>query len=90
MERECRIGGQLNLPGVVRVLDALREAPHLLIVMDLMECDLETWIGKYRVPFAQALKWALDLCDTLRQVHHEGIVHRDITPKTYCLTPKGM
>jgi WD40 repeat protein len=89
--RECKLAGQLlKLPGVVHVQDAWRKDPHLFIVMELMKCDLETWIKNQRVPFAQALQWALDLCDTLEQVHaHKPeIIHRDITPKNVLLDSK--
>src|SRR5438105_3042137 len=58
VERECKIGSQLKgLISVVRVIDALRVGPYLLIIMDLMEEDLATRILKQRVSFAQALDW---------------------------------
>ena len=87
MKRECQIGGQLtDLNRVVRVLDALHAGPYLLIVMDLMEGgDLAARIRGRPVYFRQALDWALDLCDTLEQVHGLGIIHRDIKPQNILL-----
>src|SRR3989442_10110370 len=91
VKRECQIGGQLtSLSNVVRVLDALHEGSYLLIVMDLMKGgDLAARIRRQSTPFTQSLTWALDLCNTLEQVHKLGIIHRDIKPQNILLDSHG-
>jgi WD40 repeat protein len=80
--------GQKGIPGVVKVLNTFYDDQNtkLFIVMELMQSDLSTRIKDGRIAFAQALEWAIDLCETLQEVHEKyHIIHKDIKPQNILL-----
>src|SRR5262249_26610321 len=91
VQREANIGGKLQgVDHVVQVYDAIEYKNALLIIMAYMEGgSLDVRLRNERVPFALALRWALDLIAALSEVHERSIVHRDIKPQNILLDAKG-
>jgi hypothetical protein len=92
IKRECRIGGQLaQQKHIVKVRDAFQEEGHLFIAMELMDGGgLAGYLRECGCPdLGLSLRWALNLCAALEEVHELGVIHRDIKPQNILLTNDG-
>jgi len=81
--REARILGAVRHPGLVAIHDAgtcERLGPY--IVLEMIEGRPLDGILLTRrcLPVGQAVAIARQLCEALSEVHHHGIVHRDVKP----------
>src|SRR5579884_2479051 len=86
LKQEFEIADRLkHIPGVVEIYHVHPEDPYFFIIMELMEHNLAGRLQKSRVSFNQGLKWAIDLCETLQQVHQKRIIHCDIKPQNILL-----
>jgi hypothetical protein len=92
IKRECRIGGKLtHKEHIVEVRDAFQEKDCLFIAMELMGGgSLDGYLRERGCPnLGVTLKWALDLCAALEEVHELDVIHRDIKPQNILLTDEG-
>ncbi|MFD8632893.1 MULTISPECIES: protein kinase [unclassified Streptomyces] len=84
--REARILAAIDDPHVVRIHDVdeteMAGSWHLYLITQFIEGrTLRAAVPKgHRLPVAQALDWAAQLCDALAPVHARNLVHRDIKP----------
>ena len=89
--REARTMGRLgDHPNVVQLYDLGEEDDgHLFMVLPLMEGGTVEEIiresPERRVPMAQALSIAGDVCRGLGYAHSRGVVHRDLKPSNVWL-----
>jgi len=84
--REAQILATLNHPhiGAIHGFDVVDGAPFL--VLELVEGEtLGARIARGRLPLADALDIARQICDALEAAHAEGIVHRDLKPANIML-----
>jgi len=79
-DREANVVAQLNHPNIVQVIDRGREGDTLFIVMEYVEGDSLDKLIQQRISIAQALDFALQICDALEYAHAKGVVHRDLKP----------
>ena len=81
LKHEYAIAQQLNLPGTVQALalEFDRGVPYL-ILEDFGGRSLDQLLNQFREP-AAFLKIALQIVDTLAQIHQHHIVHKDIKPQ---------
>jgi eukaryotic-like serine/threonine-protein kinase len=88
-----RLNFMQNVPGIPQVLDNGHYGRYRgrYIVMELIEGDtLQEWIFNHHpVPLSAAVSAIAQLCEILKGVHHEGYVHRDVTPKNTMLQRDG-
>ncbi len=88
-EQEARAMMKVQHPGVARfyLYERVRDTAgkptdEYLIAMEYVEgTDLHRlgqWLGP--VPWAFAVKWAVDLLGGLAEIHKNGFIHRDIKP----------
>jgi len=92
VRRECQIGGRLaHQKNIVEVRNAFEQRECLFIVMELMGGgSLADYLRQCPCPdLSLVLRWALDLCSALEEVHELGIIHRDIKPENILLTEDG-
>lgn len=85
----ARLSGK---PGIIEVRDLFQMNGTAYMVMDLLEgVTLRNYLGgkKEKLPPEQVLKILMPIMDSLRAVHEEGIVHRDISPENVFLTTDG-
>jgi serine/threonine-protein kinase len=89
-EREEKIGQKLEHPNIVRVLQPEHKS-RMYLVMEYAEGrSLRAIMGaRKRLPMAEALDIARQVCRALVYMHQNGIVHRDLKPENLLLTEDG-
>lgn len=89
-EREGIALRQLNHPNIVKMITAVHEDTHYL-VMEYVDggslFDLMREIPQ--LPIERILQLSLDLADALTRAHRLKIIHRDIKPANVLLTKEG-
>src|SRR5450755_1260039 len=81
-EREAQAIAALNHPNICQLYDV---GPNYL-VMELIE---GTQL-KGPLPFDQALRYAVQICDALDAAHKKDITHRDLKPANILVTKAGI
>ncbi len=94
VRREARAMGRLgDHPHIVTVYDIGEDSGQLYIVSQYMAGgDVDRLLRAaehHRLPLAQALQIAMQVCDALAHAHAQGIVHRDLKPGNVWLTQDG-
>lgn len=89
-EREEKIGQKLEHPNIVRVLRPEHKS-RMYLVMEYAEGrSLRAIMGaRKRLPTAEALDIARQVCRALVYMHQHGIIHRDLKPENLLLTEDG-
>ena len=89
-EREEKIGQKLEHPNIVRVLQPEHKS-RMYLVMEYAEGRSLRAImsARKRLPVAEALDIARQVCKALVYMHEHGIVHRDLKPENLLLTEDG-
>lgn len=87
--REARAAGQLDHPGIVRILDH-GEDDRPFLVMELLEgVSLRRHVRRAKPNSADLLDLMAQLCDALAHAHTRGIIHRDLKPDNLFIHPSG-
>ena len=86
--REARVAARLKSDNVVRIYDIVApESGRTYIVMELLQG--ETLADRVKragaLPAAEAVDFVLQATKPLREMHDEGIVHRDVKPSNLFL-----
>lgn len=79
--------------------------PHIVAIFDYIECELGTFIieeiikgiplNEYiknesgPIPEQKAIKYMLQMLDAIGYMHSKNIIHRDIKPGNFVVTPEG-
>ncbi|MEU6824335.1 bifunctional serine/threonine-protein kinase/ABC transporter substrate-binding protein [Streptomyces atriruber] len=89
--QEARAAASLDSPYIVAVHDHGEDDGTPYLVMALVQGrSLDQVLREsVRVPVADALRWAADVCRALDVAHAAGIVHRDIKPGNVMVAPDG-
>jgi serine/threonine-protein kinase len=90
-QREEQIGAGLSHPGVLKVVkvDGQKSRPYL--VMEFLEGETLSKImaARKKLPEAEAIAYASEICDALDYLHTNGIVHRDLKPQNIMVCADG-
>jgi len=91
LRREARSAARLNHPAIVHVYDLVEDPGGDWIVMEMVDGrTLRRLIQEEgRLPFAQAVRLALDVSEGLAEAHSQGVLHRDLKAANVMVTPAG-
>ncbi|MDX9719146.1 MAG: protein kinase [Myxococcota bacterium] len=82
-EREARITASLSSPHTIRLFDfGTAEDGTLYYAMELLDgLDTNSLVSRFgALPPPRAVSLLLQVCDSLAEAHHQGMIHRDIKP----------
>jgi Tol biopolymer transport system component len=85
--QEARAASALNHPNIVTLYDFASDKGTDYLVMEYVAGkSLDKEIASRRLPLAEAIDIAAQVCDALAAAHGAGIVHRDIKPANVMLS----
>ncbi len=89
-EREAKAISSLNHPNICTLFDVGTQDGVEFVVMEYLEGEtLAERLARGRLPFADALHYAIQMTDALEAAHERGIIHRDFKPANVVLTAHG-
>jgi len=90
-ERELEVLKTLRHPNIVRCFGGVCEDKRRFYAMELLEGgSLEDQLqAKKRFPWDQVVQYGLQMCAALACSHEKGVIHRDVKPSNFLLTPSG-
>ncbi|HXN36107.1 MAG TPA: protein kinase [Opitutaceae bacterium] len=90
-QREEEIGAGLNHPGILKVVKVDKPKSRPYLVMEFLEGETLAKImtKRKKLPEAEAVAYASEICDALDYLHANGIVHRDLKPQNIMVCSDG-
>jgi Tol biopolymer transport system component len=89
-EREARAISALNHPHICVLHDVGRQDGIDYLVMEYLEGEtLADRLKKGALPLDQALRYGIEIAESLDRAHRQGIVHRDLKPANVMVTKSG-
>ena len=91
LDEARRLAKFQNEDGIVKVYDCISENETAYIVMEYLEGQtLKELLEKEKtIPEEEAIKILMPVMESLKTVHQDGIIHRDIAPDNIFITKDG-
>lgn len=91
LEREAHAVAVLSHPHICSLFDIGHEGETDYLVMEFLEGEtLAQRLTHGKLPFEQALQYAIQIADALTAAHKAGIIHRDLKPGNIILGKSGL
>lgn len=89
-DREARVLGRLNHPGIVTVFDSGMAGPCAFLIMEFVDgVNLRQAMQTGGFTPGEALAITQEICSALEYAHGQGILHRDIKPENILIDTNG-
>ncbi len=86
-QREMRALARLSHPNIAALHNALDAEDQLILLMEYIEGQtLENLFSAGRLPLNMGLGYIRQILLALAYAHHQGVVHRDVTPANVIVT----
>lgn len=91
VEKETRLLNSLNNPHIVKLIDHFIEDHRSYLVLEHIDGEsLRSKVESHgALTHEEAYDLSLQMCDMLKVLHANGVVHRDFTPDNLILNSKG-
>ncbi len=91
LDEARRLAKFQNEPGIVKIFDCFEENRTAYIVMEYLQgITLTQYLEEHgQIPEDEAVQMVLPILNSLKNVHREGIIHRDIAPDNIMVTDDG-
>ena len=91
LDEARRLAKFQNESGIVKILDCFEENRTAYIVMEYLQgITLTQYLEKHgKISEDEAVNMILPILNSLKSVHREGIIHRDIAPDNIMVTDDG-
>ena len=87
-QREAEVLAALNHPNIAAIYGLEKSEGTVALVMELVEGDdLSQRITRGAIPIDEALPIAKQIAEALEAAHEQGIIHRDLSPRTSRCAP---
>ncbi len=93
-EREARVLGWLNHPGIAQIHEAAvaetPDGPRPYLAMELVAGEpLVAFCDARRSSLLERLELLARVCDAVEHAHQKGVIHRDLKPANIIVQPDG-
>jgi serine/threonine-protein kinase len=91
-EREVQLCSQLTHPNTIEIYDygRTRDGRFYYAMEYLRGVSLEELVrNRGRLPLGRAIHALRQVCGSLKEAHHRGLVHRDVKPQNLMLCARG-
>jgi serine/threonine-protein kinase len=91
-EREAKAASNLSSPHTIRIFDygATEDGLRFIVMEHLVGADLGKLVEQHGpLPVGRAVSLVRQACESLREAHERGIIHRDIKPQNLFVTRAG-
>lgn len=89
--REARAASALIHPNIITVHEINSADGMDFIVMEYIRGQsLSALLSQGRLPLAQSLDLAIQMCEALKTAHEAGVIHRDLKPGNIMMTASGL
>jgi len=92
MEREARLALKLDHPNIVQAIEYIRDAPMPALVMEHFNSEnLKMHIVRSEAFIHEhAKRIVLQVCEALKYVHGQGLIHLDMKPENVLVSEDGL
>ncbi len=92
LEGEAMRMAKLSHPGVAVIFDHFVEKDRYFLVVEYIRGKTLSEVLRDRngrIRQDEVVRWAISICDVVRFMHDQGVIHRDISPDNIMLTSDG-
>jgi len=90
-EREVEVLKTMKHPNIVRCFGGVCEDKRRFYAMELLEGGSleDQLVARGKFPWEQVIQYGLQMCAALDYSHEKGVVHRDVKPSNFLISPDG-